>query len=520
MRPQTVTIPFDFFTLAAVVAELQATLVGARVQKVQQPTPNELVLSVYGRVGARRLLISADPQAARVHLTQVKRDNPVQPPGFCQVARKYVEGAWIEAVELPYPDRIVQVVCRSVDGERVTLVCELMGRNANVVLLSGTGTVRGVLRRGGERDLHPGSAYALPPGLRLDAPVLSRFAEAEAALRPEGALLAMAEQGQFAPHSIIDNGETVGVWAFAPKSVVGYPRESISVALDTFYALRSEEKAESAARAALLKSLNQELAYRIKALEDTERTLAEAARADAHEQAGNLLLASLGQLTKGETSVTLPDLYAEGEARTIALDPKKTPHENAEAYFERARKARDAAEYAEGRRADLEAEQEELLALRVEAEGAEDEALEALQAQLQRLLGGGRPARAPQAGNKFDGHKVRTVTIESWVLLIGENALANDHLLTRVAAPSDIWMHVRGATGAHGVLRTNNHPERVSEAVLRKAAALVAARSGEKHARLVPVDVTQRRYVRKPRGAKPGQATYSQARTLDVEPYS
>lgn len=110
--------------------------------------------------------------------------------------------------------------------------------------------------------------------------------------------------------------------------------------------------------------------------------------------------------------------------------------------------------------------------------------------------------------------------MEGWTLYVGENALANDHLLTRVAAPSDIWMHVRGATGAHGVLRTNGHPERVSEELLRKAAAIVAARSGEKHARMVPVDITQRRYVRKPRGAKPGQATYSQARTLDVEPHS
>ena len=521
MLSQTVTIPFDFFTLAAVVAELRLTLVGARVQKVQQPTANELVLSVYGRAGARRLLISADPQAARLHLTQVKRENPVQPLGFCQVARKYVEGAWIEAVELPYPDRIVQIAFRSVEGERVTLVCELMGRNANVVLLSGAGVVRGVLRRGGERDLHPGTAYVAPPGLSTQKPILSRFAEAEAALRPEGELLAKTASGQFDPHSLSDaQGHTIGVWAFAPQSVVGHPRESISVALDTLYAARSEEKAESAARTALLRSLSQEVAYRTKALEDVARTLVEAARADAHEQAGNLLLVSLGQLTKGMATITVVDFYAEDTERTIALDPKKSPHENAEAYFDRARKARDAAEYAEGRRADFEVELEELVALKAEAEEAEDDALESLQARLKQLLGAEKPARAPQVGNKFDGHKVRTFMIDGWTLYVGENALANDHLLTRVAAPADIWMHVRGATGAHGVLRTNNHPERVPDEVLRKAAAMVAARSGEKHAQLVSVDVTQRRYVRKPRGAKPGQATYSQAKTLDVEPYS
>lgn len=517
------TIPFDFFTLAAVVAELRATLVGARVQKVQQPTANEVILSVYGRAGARRLLISADPQSARMHLTQHKRENPTPPLGFCQVARKYVEGAWIEAVELPYPDRIVHLVCRSVDGERVTLACELMGRNANVVLLSGAGVVRGVLRKGGERDLHHGAAYAPPPGVNTEAPTLSRFAQAEAAARPEGELLALTAQGQFAPHSVVENEETVGVWAFAPKTVVGYPRESISVALDTLFVARAEERAESAAKVALLKSLHQELAYRKKALEDTERTLAEATRADAHEQAGNLLLANRALLVKGPESVTVQDFYADSAERVISLDPKKSPQENAEAYFDRARKARDAADYAEGRKADLEEEQEQLRELLDQAEGAEDDALALLQLQLTQLLGGQKiptPGGGQGARRKFDGHKVRTVFVDDWTLLIGENATANDHLLTRVAAPSDIWMHVRGTTGAHGVLRTNGHPERLPESVLHKAAALVAARSGEKHARLVPVDVTQRRYVRKPRGAKPGQATYSQARTIDVEPYS
>ena len=514
------TIPFDFFTLAAVVAELRPTLVGARVQKVQQPTANEVVISVYGRAGARKLLIAADPQAARMHLTQQRRENPTPPLGFCQVARKYLEGAWIEAVELPYPDRLVQLVCRSVDGERVSLACELMGRNANVVLLSGAGVVRGVLRKGGERDLHHGSAYVLPPGVNTDAPVLSRFALAEAGVRPEGELLALTAQGQFAPHSIVENGETVGVWAFAPKTVLGYPRESISVALDTLYVARAEERAESAAKVALLKSLHQELAYRKKALEDTERTLAEATRADSHEQAGNLLLANRALLVKGQESVTVLDFYADSAERVISLDPKKSPQENAEAYFDRARKARDAADYAEGRKADLEDEQEQLQDLLDQAESAEDDALELLQLQLTRLLGGEKPTRSVPMGRKFDGHKVRTVTLDDWTLLIGENATANDHLLTRVAAPSDIWMHIRGATGAHGVLRTNGHPERVPESVLYQAAALVAARSGEKHARVVPVDVTQRRYVRKPRGAKPGQATYSQARTLDVEPHS
>lgn len=502
----TLTIPFDFFVLAAVAAELRVALVGGRIQKVQQPSANELILSTFSKAaGGRRLLLSVDPHAARVHFTQVKRDNPTQPPGFCQIARKYLEGAWIESVELPFPDRVLHLACRTVEGERVTLICELMGRNSNLVLVSGTNTVRGVLRQGGEREMHHGAAYKSPPGISTDAPFLSKFAETESALRPEGELLQRAALGQFAPHSIQgDDGHTVGVWAFETKSVVGFPRESISVALDTFWATKLTEKAEDSAEAAAERTRQQALARVEKQLAELEKTFAEAALADQHEECGNLLLAHLAQLSKGAESAEVMDFYNEGQIRTIALDPKKSPHENAEAWFDRAHKARDAAEYATRRKAELEAERATLqTGLTPSPSPAAEKA---------RPSGG-------QGGKKFDGHKIRTLTLDGeWTLYIGENATSNDYLLTKVAAPKDLWFHIRGVAGAHGVLRTNAHPERVPDAILRKAAGLVAARSGEKHAGLVPVDYTERRYVRKPRGAKPGQAIYTVAKTMDVEP--
>ncbi|MBB6052829.1 Rqc2 family fibronectin-binding protein [Armatimonas rosea] len=505
------TIPFDFFVLAAVAAELRAALVGGRVQKVQQPSANEVILSTFSKAaGGRRLLLSVDPHAARVHFTQVKRDNPTQPPGFCQIARKYLEGAWIEAVELPFPDRVLHLVCRSVEGERVTLICELMGRNSNLVLVSGANTVRGVLRHGGEREMHHGAVYKSPPGISTDAPFLSKFAETEAALRPEGELLQRVALGEFAPHSIQgDDGHTLGIWAFETKSVIGFPRESISVALDTFWATKLTERAEDSAEAAAERARLQALARVEKQLAELEKTFAEAALADQHEEAGNLLLAHLAQIPRGAESTTVEDFYNDSAPRTITLDPKKSPHENAQGWFDRARKARDAAEYATRRKAELEAEQA------------------ALQSGPLAPTSGGNSRNTPQSSpmhggqgaKKFDGHKIRTLTLDGeWTLYIGENATSNDYLLTKVAGPKDLWFHIRGVAGAHGVLRTNGHPERVPDPILRRAAGLVAARSGEKHAGLVPVDYTERRYVRKPRGAKPGQAVYTVAKTMDVEP--
>jgi predicted ribosome quality control (RQC) complex YloA/Tae2 family protein len=519
--------------LAAVAAELRATLLPCRVQKVRQPSGTELVLDLYGKqCGAKKLFLSADPKNARIYLTQVKRESPTLPPGFCQIARKYLEGAWLEAISLPYFDRILHLEFKSVEGEPVTLVIELMGRNSNVVLSSGAGAqiVRGVLRdaREGVRDLRHGLLYEPPPGVfqGLDAP-LGKFADTEAQLRGgRTALLTLLATEQFSPHSVQEaSGQSLGVWAFEPLSLAlmqRTPEASISLALDRFWATQTEENNDASERLALTKEIATEIQRCDKVLADQLRTLTEAERADEYEQSGNLLLAALGQLTRGMQSVCVTDFYSvNGSERQILLDPKKSPQENAESYFDRARKARDAAEHAARRFAETKALKSEWEKLKTISD------LPTLSARVSALRRGEKPLakQQPKPGErKFDGHKIRTYILKEsvsveWTLLIGENATSNDYLLTRLASPSDLWMHVRGDTGAHGVLRTNNHPERISESIIRKAASIVAARSGsEKHAGLVPVDITQRRYVRKPRGAKPGLALYTQARTIDVEP--
>jgi predicted ribosome quality control (RQC) complex YloA/Tae2 family protein len=294
---------FDAFTLAAVAAELRNTVIGARVQKVQQPADHDLVLSVYGRAGAQRILLSADPKAFRVHLTQRKRENPVTAPAFCQLCRKHLEGAFVESVTLPRFDRVLRLGFRTHDGERAVLVAELMGRNANLILISGAGVVRGTMRPApadSERPLRLGKEYADPPGFhnRVDPLTLSspsdsifaelpstpeearnwlsatfsgigRFAAEEILARAEGEIGSVADAlyclmeavraEQFAPHTIAGSkNETVGVWAFEPLTVPPgrrHPRESISVALDTLYATTLAHSAEEASEPHYLASL-------------------------------------------------------------------------------------------------------------------------------------------------------------------------------------------------------------------------------------------------------------------------
>ena len=117
----------------------------------------------------------------------------------------------------------------------------------------------------------------------------------------------------------------------------------------------------------------------------------------------------------------------------------------------------------------------------------------------------------------FEGHKIKTFhSPDGWEILVGENATSNDYLTTRVAAPSDIWLHVRAGASAHGVIRARNRPAAVSPAAIQQAAELVAARSEVKHSSLIPVDYTLRKYVRKPRRSAPGAVTYQNEKTINV----
>jgi predicted ribosome quality control (RQC) complex YloA/Tae2 family protein len=575
-------VGFDAFTLAAVADELRRGLVGARVQKVRQPDGVTVTLACYGQAGAQTLLVNADPKAFRAHLTHVRREGPITPPQFCLLCRKYLTGARVEDVYLPRLDRVLHVVFSTPDGERARLVAELMGRNANVTLVSGAGIVRAVLRPTGsgggnesERVLRPGTAYDDPPGYgdrvdpleiaRADDPIfrecptdpveargwltatfagVGRFAAGEIVARagdaggvPQAfvALLDAARAGQFEPHTVADGeGNTVGVWPFEPVSVPAgrrFPRESISVALETLYATLGRRAEASDERRALARALSRETAFREKEIASANATLAEGARADRNEELGNNLLAALYRLEKGRESVAVPDLYSDdGREIEIPLDPKKSPQENAEAYFARARKAREAAAYAETRRAERERELAALTALTQALEtGETPEALAAVRAELVALVGAERVATSPaQPGGKarakprekaFGGFRVRAFTVGDYTLLVGESADANDYLTTKVAAPTDLWFHARGVPGPHGVLKTGGNPGRVPHPVVVRAAEIVAARTAsEKHSSLVPVDVTEKRYVRKPRGAKPGMVRIERERTLDVTP--
>jgi predicted ribosome quality control (RQC) complex YloA/Tae2 family protein len=204
----------------------------------------------------------------------------------------------------------------------------------------------------------------------------------------------------------------------------------------------------------------------------------------------------------------------EGVPVQISLNPEKSPVENAERYFSKAKKAKNAAAElgpkAENIRGELALIEGWLATLEADPNAVSAAARES------GMLREQAPPNKREV--RHEGFRVRETMMEGYAVLWGENATSNDYVTTRIAKPNDYWLHVRGAHGSHVVLKTNNKPDRVPQSAILGAAQIAAKNSNQKHAEHVPVTLTLAKYVRKPSKSAPGAVTFTNDKTLFVDP--
>jgi predicted ribosome quality control (RQC) complex YloA/Tae2 family protein len=359
-----------------------------------------------------------------------------------------------------------------------------------------------------DADNHPVGAYPFP--------VAQWPAERQTALLPD---LSPTLSRRIAPARLASRQEREGDRTGA-----------LNGALDRAFTFALERAGYEAVAGELRGRIERELKRWERQCQSIEKTLREADRAEEYKQTGELLLANLWRVQSGDASVTVQDYYDPAfPDRVIPLDPKLSVQDNAEAWFRRYRKARDGQEAAREQQARVEAALQTLTEARTRLDTREETGTETtLRSFRNDLLAsgllrhaeeGGETAERERSGPDFQGHRIRRFTTpEGYEIYLGETATANDFLTTRVAAPGDIWLHVRAATSAHVIIRAHGRPETVPRSVLEYAALLCARHSSQKHSSLVPVDYTLKKYVRKPRGAAPGSADYRQETTLHVTP--
>ncbi len=551
-------MPLDALVVTALAGELRRELTGARVDRIVQPARDEIQLALHTASGNVKLLISAGMRYPRVHLTTVARENPALPPMFCMLLRKHLQGARLCGLTQPPLERVLDLEWECVDelGEPVRrhLICELMGRHSNVILVGSDGRIMDCMRRvdsemSERRQVLPGLFYALPPGQGKLSPMavsedelaalwtqkppetppedwlLHTFGGLSPLICRELAFQGMPEallrlrrtvwEGMFTPFMLCEKDE-IKDFSCVPIGQYGAlyscrQAQSFSALLDEFYT-KGDQREHMRQRGQSLQktaAANRDRALRRVALQEQE--LAQAMNRERLREYGDLLMANLHIVGRGAAQVEVEDFYHPECARAvIALDAHKSPQQNAAKYYKDYAKAKNA---------------EQLLAIQMERGRQEAQYWESVLEELGRVssekeLTEIHEELSPPPRSRKQKEKVPQphafVSTEGIRFYAGHNNRQNDYLTFRLAARGDLWMHAQKFPGCHVVIDCSER--RPGDDTLLEAAVVAATLSQGRNSPKVPVDYTLVRHVKKPPAAAAGMVIYDQFKTILVEP--
>ena len=484
-------MPFDAMFLTAVAAELRPTLVGARVDKVQQPARDTVVLQLRGRDGGGRLLLSANGNRPRVHLTQAQLENPAQPPMFCMLLRKHLAGGRLADIRQPAAERMLDLTFDCTDELGVPcrkhLILELVGRNSNLILTGPDGRILDCLRRADFemselRQLLPGLFYHEPPW-KDGAPTDFTYRD----IRQYGGYL-RAE-----------------------------PCESFSALLDRFYT-ETDHAERMRQRSQTLRKAISNLHERTRRKLELQRQELEATHdREQLRRQGDIVTANLHAITRGQTLLRAEDFYDEDLREIeIPLKPNLSPQQNAARFYKDYARAKHAEQVLTQQIAQGEIEESYLAGVLEELARAENERdLSEIRAELEA---GGyvRPADRRKQARQQPSKPMHFRSSDGFDIFVGRNNRQNDQLSLKTARRDDLWLHVQKFHGTHVIIACAGIQP--PDGTITEAAELAAYYSEAREGQNVPVDVTPVRFLRKPNGAKPGMVVYDRYRTVLVTP--
>ena len=564
-------MPLDALCLTAVAAELRAAVAGGKIDKLYQPTRDEVVLYVRGQGENVRLLLSANPGHPRANLTTLNRENPEQPPMFCMLLRKHLQGARILELNQPPLERILEFRLETLDelGDRVErrLVLEAMGRSANLLLLDGEGRIIDCIRRvdgdlgRGQRQLLSGLFYRQPPepdklnpftiepeelrlvlenplGKEWDKLLLDSFTGLSPLVARELAFRAGGDQERLAaeleklknnvnengltPYLLVREGKPVDftvlpILQYGPETE-SRTQESFSQMLDEFYERREAADRVHQRGQDLVKAVTSARDRTARKLANQTRELEATRDRERLRELGDILTSNLHAMERGMEVLRVVDFYdPEGREVEIRLDPLLAPQQNAAKYYKDYNKAKTA---------------EQMLTIQLEKGARELEYLNSvlenlslaegerdLQEIRQELVETGylrRGKTAAKRQKRVSGKPMEFRSSAGLRISVGKNNSQNDQLTTKLAYKSDIWLHTQKIHGSHVILWLEGGEADAQS--LTEAAILAATFSQAGEGSRVPVDYTPVKYVKKPAGARPGMVVYTTYQTAVVDP--
>ena len=538
---------FDGFFLHHMVEELRRELVNGRIQKINQPFEQELVLQIRSNRQSHRLLLSAHPVFGRIQLTQTTFENPAQPSTFIMVLRKYLQGALIESIEQVENDRIVEMTVSNKneigDHIQATLIIEIMGKHSNILLVDKSShKILEVIKHVGfsqnsYRTLLPGSTYIAPPSTESLNPFTIKDEKLFEILQTQETTtknLQSLFQGlgrdtanelenilvsdKLSTFRNFFNQETkpcLTETSFSPvpfANQVGEPFDNLSDLLDTYYKDKAERDRVKQQASELIRRVENELQKNRHKLKKQEKELLATDNAEEFRQKGELLTTFLHQVPNDQDQVILDNYYT-NQPITIALDKALSPNQNAQRYFKRYQKLKESVKYL----TDLIQETKATILYLESVETVLNQAgLEEIAEIREELIQTGFIRRRQR--EKIQKRKKPEQYLASdgkTIIYVGRNNLQNEELTFKIARKEELWFHAKDIPGSHVVISGNLDP---SDEVKTDAAELAAYFSKGRLSNLVQVDMIEVKKLNKPTGGKPGFVTYTGQKTLRVTP--
>ncbi|MFF2457416.1 NFACT family protein [Peribacillus simplex] len=557
---------FDGLFTKAMTEEIASILKGGRINKVHQPYKNEVILVVRAGGKNHKLLLSAHPSYSRVQMTEESYENPKEAPMFCMLLRKHLEGYTIENIYQYELDRMIifEVKGRNELGDvsQKQLIIEIMGRHSNIVLVDKErnmilDSIKHVSHAvNSYRAILPGQEYLAPPAQekknpfeateddirknidfnagKLDRQLVAHFSGVSPLVAKEAVYRAGLANSTTLPSAFLkiiqeiseqnytamirQDGNKEVFYMLSLDHLTGNQRTfpSLSEMLDRYYFGKAERDRVKQKSQDVERFITNEIEKNSKKIGKLERTLKDTERGEQYQLFGELLTANLYQMKKGMKEIEVVNYYDEEQSMvTIPLDPLKNPSDNAQKYFSRYQKSKNAVGVVQEQIEKTKLELSYFEALHQQLQSASPRDIEEIREELQeegyirqkKKKGMKKPANAkPQLETYY--------ATDGDLIFVGKNNKQNDYLTNKFARRDEIWLHTKDIPGSHVVIR-NESP---SEKTIKEAAVLAAFFSKAQQSSSVPVDFTQVRHVKKPNGSKPGFVIYDQQQTVYITP--
>ena len=537
--------------------EIEAFAVGSRIEKIYQPSKEELVFALRSREGAKKLLLSCRADSARIHFTEYPPENPSKPPMLCMLLRKHLTGSKIASVTQNGLERIVKIKVDAINelGDPVTLtvVVEIMGRYSNVILLNENGRIIDALKRIDEsksqvRCVLPGEVYVEPPAqdklnlfnddielikeriYKSNKALSNAFQNAVMGVSPivcreyeNGITIEKIKEYAQNPVPVAVINETPMDFAFMPITQYGSlvelkEFETFSALLDFFYYEKVRADRIRQRSGDLFKKLQNLQERAVRKAVNREKELLDCKDKDKYRVFGDLLSTNQYNLQKGAPYYDLENYYDNCNIIRVPVDVSLSPSQNAQKYYKEYRKKQVAETKLNDFIEDAKKEAEYLETVIDSLSRAEtDSEITEIRNELAEM-GYLKRRNDKKAKNTKALKPMEFETEEGFKIFVGRNNLMNDRLTLKTSKNYDLWFHTKDTAGSHVVVQ--NDGREFTDKVIREAAMLAAKNSKAGSSSNVPVDYTIIKNVKKPSGAKPGMVIYVDYKTEFVTPNS